>query len=643
MVRLYSMTKSLLNDLNKDQREAVEHTDGPILILAGAGSGKTRVLTYKVAYLIQEKHVDPTNILMVTFTNKAAGEMKNRIEELLRQKDSKTVRLEKATTENILPSYRLPVFPSLPFAGTFHSFCAKILRKEGKNIGLPINFLIYDKNDQLDIVKDVMGQLNISQKNFNPAAILHAIGEAKNELISEIEYPQYARGYFQETVSQVYLSYQKKLRENTALDFDDLLMVTVRLFQKYPDILGAYQEKYHYILIDEYQDTNKSQYVLSTLLSGRYKNITVVGDASQSIYRFRGADFRNIINFKNQYPDMKKFHLEQNYRSTQTILDAAHGVISKNTTHPILKLWTEKKEGNKIMLYEARTEHDEATFIITSILQGSLPFSDFAILYRTNAQSRVIEEAFLHAGIPYTLVGGTRFYERKEIKDVLSYLRLVAHPKDTVSLKRIEKLGKGRMKKFLDWQKRIDTDKKLISLSTLELLDTILDVTQYADLYDANVEEEAYRLENIKELRSVATEFPDLSEFLDTVALLENEPIPDKLTVKRTNVVTLMTLHASKGLEFHTVFLIGMEEGLFPHSRSLMDKEELEEERRLCYVGLTRAKEKLYLSYANRRLFFGTRTQNMVSRFIADIPEHLLEKQVSLDPSRGFREDDYLL
>jgi len=625
------MTKSLLNDLNKDQQEVVTHTEGPILILAGAGSGKTRVLTYKVAYLIQEKHIDPTNILMVTFTNKAAGEMKERIVKLLSTNPQ---------------SPHLPISPSspLPFAGTFHSFCAKILRKEGNRIGIPINFSIYDQNDQLDVVKEIMKELDISQKNFNPGAILHTISEAKNELISATEYPQYSRGYFQEVVAQVYLAYQKKLKENIALDFDDLLGVVVQLFQKFPDILGSYQEQYRYILIDEYQDTNKAQYMLSTLLAGRYKNITVVGDASQSIYRFRGADFRNIVNFKTQYPNMKKFHLEQNYRSTQTILDAAHAVISKNTSHPILKLWTEKKEGAAITIYEARTEHDEATFIVTSILQSHQPFNDFAVLYRTNAQSRVIEEAFLHAGIPYTLVGGTRFYERKEIKDVLSYLRLITHPKDTVSLKRIEKIGKRKMEKFISWRETQEADNKLVELTTLELLDTILEVTDYLGLYDANVEEEAYRLENIKELRSVATEFPILSEFLDTVALLEQEPISNKQdTTKRTNVVTLMTLHSSKGLEFNTIFLIGMEEGLFPHSRSLMDKEELEEERRLCYVGVTRAKEKLYLSYANRRLFFGTRTQNAVSRFIADIPEQLLEKQISLDPSRGFREDDYLL
>jgi len=622
------MIKSLLNDLNKNQQEVVTHTDGPTLILAGAGSGKTRVLTYKVAYLIQEKHVDPTHILMVTFTNKAAEEMKKRISELLNASSQNSVSKNGGS----------------PFAGTFHSLCAKILRKEGYAIGIPINFSIYDHNDQLDTIKEVMNELDISQKNFNPGAILHTISEAKNELISPTEYPQYAKGYFQEVVSRVYLSYQKKLRENSALDFDDLLGATVSLFQKNPSILGAFQEKFRYILIDEYQDTNKAQYLLSTLLSGRYKNITVVGDASQSIYRFRGADFRNIVNFKTQYPHMKKFHLEQNYRSTQNILDAAHAVIEKNTNHPILALWTEKKGGDTITIYEARTEHDEANFIATTILQSNQPFKDFAVLYRTNAQSRVIEEALLRAGIPYTLVGGTRFYERKEIKDVLSYLRLIIHPKDSVSNKRIEKIGKRKMEKFVHWRESKQNDNKLIDLTTLELLDAILEVTDYLSLYDANVEEESYRLENIKELRSVATEFPIISEFLDTVALLEQEPSHNSLEgTKRTNVVTLMTLHASKGLEFNTIFLIGMEEGLFPHSRSLMDKEELEEERRLCYVGITRAKEKLYLSYANKRLFFGTRTQNIVSRFIADIPEELLEKHVSLDASRGFQENDYLL
>ena len=390
--------------------------------------------------------------------------------------------------------------------------------------------------------------------------------------------------------------------------------------------------------------------MIGKILAGRTRNICVVGDAAQSIYRWRGADFRNIVNFKHDFPDAAEFHLEQNYRSTQIILDAAHGVISKNTSHPVLKLWTDKQSGAPITLYEARTEHDEATFLVTTILQANRPLNDFAILYRTNAQSRVLEEAFLHVGIPYILVGGTRFYERREIKDVLAYLRLLAKPKDTVAYRRIEKLGKGRLVKFLNFAKTVSDDAKLISLTTLELLDTVVEATDYLELYDANVEEEAYRLENIKELRSVATEFPVLTEFLETVALIEKQEIRSK---KRSDAdqkvytqdsprVTLMTLHAAKGLEFPVVMIIGMEEGLFPHSRSLMDREELEEERRLCYVGITRAKEKLYMTHANRRLFFGTRTQNMISRFIADIPQHALDLQVSLNPSRGFQKEDFL-
>lgn len=627
MLPLYVMTQSFLNELNPAQQKAVTKTDGPVLILAGAGSGKTKVLTYRVAYLILEKQISPSNILMLTFTNKAAGEMKERITKLL-------------------SGYQLTADSfQLPFAGTFHSLCAKVLRKDGHDISIPPSFLIYDGQDQIDLIKSIMKALDISVKNFNPGAILHTISEAKNELISALEYPQYARGYFQETVSRVYLAYQKALRENEALDFDDLLMKTVELLVKQPEILGKYQETYRYFLVDEYQDTNKAQYELTKLLSARYRNICVVGDASQSIYRWRGADFRNITNFKRDYPDVVEFHLEQNYRSTQIVLDAAFGVIAKNTTHPILKLWTEKNGGDKITLYEARNEHDEATFLVQTILQSNRPFSDFAVLYRTNAQSRVLEEAYLHAGIPYVLVGGTRFYERKEIKDVLAYLRLLSNPKDTVSYKRIEKLGKGRMEKFLHFAETIAKDNKLLSFTTLELLDKTLDTTQYLDLYDANNEEELYRLENIKELRSVATEFPVLQSFLESIALVEQEYEPDTLKKRDRNrdAVTLMTMHAAKGLEFPIVFMIGMEEGLFPHSRSLMEKEELEEERRLCYVGITRAKEKVYLTYANRRLFFGTRTQNMISRFIADMPEHTIELQVSLNTSRAFDADDMLL
>lgn len=613
------MKDVILNDLNTPQQEAALHVDGPVLILAGAGSGKTRVLTYRVAHLILDHHVEPDSILMLTFTNKAAAEMKTRIQVLLSS-------------------------PTTPFAGTFHSLCVKILRADGIHIGVDPNFAIYDEQDALDCVKEIMTNLDISQKNYNPRAVLHTISEAKNELISATEYPQFARGYFQEAVAQVYLAYQIMLHENRALDFDDLLIKAVELFKKQKEILGKYQERYQFILVDEYQDTNKAQYTITKMLAARYRNICVVGDASQSIYRWRGADFRNITNFKKDYPEAKEYHLEQNYRSTQRILDAAHSVISKNTSHQILELWTDNDKGEKITLYEARTEHDESAFLVKTILQSRRPFADFAVLYRTNAQSRVLEEAFLHAGIPYILVGGTRFYDRKEIKDVLAYLRVLANPKDSVSHKRIEKLGKGRYKKFLEYIQTIDPD-HLSNLQTLDLLDKVLDITQYLLLYDPNIEEEASRLENIKELRSVATEFPILRDFLETVALVEQEyePKNKKIRDEKRDAVTLMTLHAAKGLEFPIVAIIGMEEGLFPHSRSLMDREELEEERRLCYVGITRAKEKLYLTYANRRLFFGTRTQNMVSRFLSDIPQHAIDLSVSLSSERGYPEDDYLL
>lgn len=619
------MVLPYLNGLNEAQKQAVLHTQGPALILAGAGSGKTKVLTHRVAYLIAAKKIAPYNILMCTFTNKAAQEMRNRIQILL------------SATSNGRTE--------LPYAGTFHALSVRILRRDGQHIGIPSNFVIYDEQDQLDAVKNIMKILDISVKNCNPRAILHTISEAKNELISATEYPQYARGYFQETVAKIYLEYQKLLAENLALDFDDLLARTVYLFQKKPEVLGKYQETYKYIVVDEYQDTNKAQYILTKLLSGRYRNISVVGDASQSIYRWRGADFRNILNFKSDFPDVAEYHLEQNYRSTQIILNAAFAVISKNTSHPILKLWTSNKEGEQIQLYEARNEQDEAAFIVTTVLQANRPFTDFAVLYRTNAQSRVLEEAFLHAGIPYILVGGTRFYERKEIKDVLAYLRLLSNPKDTVSYSRIQKIGKGRLEKFDRFAQEVINDNKLVEFATLELLDLVLERTDYLSLYDANVEEEAYRLENIKELRSVAAEFPELEAFLENVALVEREYEPDIVRAREQSksAITLMTMHAAKGLEFPVVFVVGMEEGLFPHSRALMDREELEEERRLCYVAFTRAKTHLYLTYANKRLFFGTRTQNTVSRFIADIPEEVLTQRVSLGYDRGFREDDFLL
>ncbi len=592
--------EEFLKGLNDKQLDAVKMVSGPVLILAGAGSGKTRVLTYKVAYLISQKKVEPESILLVTFTNKAANEMKERMAKLLVN-----------TKTDAIASLQHDV--AAPLAGTFHSICVKILRADGKEIGISPHFVIYDDSDSADLIKDILKKMDLSTKNYNPNAVLATISQAKNQMIGALEYPQFARGFWQETVSQIYLSYSKALKENEALDFDDLIMETVKLFKKSAVTLEKYQNKWRYVFVDEFQDTNFAQFELTKLLAKKYSNICVVGDFSQSIYSWRGADYRNLLNFKKDFPNTKTFNLEQNYRSTQTILDAAFGVISKNNSHPILKLWTDKKGGEKIVLHEAGDEREEASFIVKQLTDN---YSDYAVLYRTNAQSRVLEEAFLHEGIPYVLVGGTRFYERKEIKDILSYLRLLHNSKDTVSYNRAEKLGKGRLEKF----KKIASSQAPRN-DTLGLLDEILKVTGYLEMFDQENEEDLARLENIKELRSVAQEFPVLSDFLENVALVEKES--RRHTDK--NAVTLMTLHAAKGLEFPVVFMVGMEEGLFPHSRSLMDKLEMEEERRLCYVGITRAKEKLFLIYTRRRLFFGVRSENLLSRFISDIPEHLLK------------------
>ena len=594
------MNASILKDLNEEQKKAVMETSGAMIILAGAGSGKTRVLTYKVIYLIENLKISPDDILMVTFTNKAAGEMKERITKFFGSSIS------------------------LPSVSTFHSLCARILRIEGKYIGFSEKFSIFDTQDQLDGVKEAMRHLNISIKDFRPHSVLSTISQAKNQLITDREYKNFARGFFQETVSKIYPVYQKILKENNALDFDDLILKAIELFEKNPNVSSKYQNKFRYILVDEYQDTNHAQYVLTKILSKRHKNIAVVGDFSQSIYGFRGANFQNLITFKNDFENVKTFYLSQNYRSTQSILDAAFSVISKNTGHPVLKLWTENKKGEEIVLYEARNEHNEGEFIIQTVVGLGIKLSDVAVLYRTNAQSRVIEEVLLHHGVPYVLVGGTRFYERKEIKDVLSYLRFLANEKDMVSLKRIEKLGKTRFKKFTDIKESLN-----IESQTLELLDKILKGTDYLSLYDEKDEEDRQRLENIKELRSVALEFPNLMQFLENIALVEQEYMPDHPSPgEKKEAITLMTLHASKGLEFPVVFIIGMEEGLFPHARSLMDRLELEEERRLCYVGITRAKQRLFLTYARKRLFQGLSSSNTISRFIMDLPKELLVRNV---------------
>lgn len=609
------MKISLGEQLNPEQRQAVQETDGPILILAGAGSGKTRVLTYRCAYLIQQKKIDPLNIYLVTFTNKAANEMKERIRKLL---------------------YGISTPSSLPFAGTFHALCARILRKSGRSIGIAPNFNIYDSQDSKDAIKLVCKELNIDQKKYNPSALAVMISQAKNELISENDYSQFARGNFQEVVSLVYVRYQKLLRKNGALDFDDLIGATVTLLREDCHVAIEYQNRIKYLMVDEYQDTNHSQYELTKLLSETHKNICVVGDASQSIYAWRGADFRNILKFREDFPRAKIFHLEQNYRSTKKILEAANTIISKNSSHPILNLWTNKPEGASVILYQATNEHKEVEFIVSEIEKErkikDRPYSDFAVLYRTNAQSRVFEEIFLRFSIPYILVGGTRFYERKEIKDILSYLRLLNNSHDSVSLARIEKIGKKRTSQFQQFLKEFQTSPFLQKLKTAEILDCVLDVTKYKDLFNLEIEEDLSRLENIQELGSVASEFPILSEFLENVALVESEYLPDhpKKLGKQTDAVTLMTMHAAKGLEFPFIFMAGMEEGLFPHARTLFEPLELEEERRLCYVGMTRAMDKLYLTYTNHRLYFGQRNSNQISRFIFDIPEYLVQTITSM-------------
>ncbi len=595
------MSETWLKELNQAQKQAVTFGKGPLLILAGAGSGKTRALTYRTAYLIKKLGVEPERILLVTFTNKAAKEMKGRIKKLVGGKQ-------------------------LPFAGTFHSFAAKLLRIEGRYLGIDNNFLIFDETDSLDTIKQALTNLKIDSQTVKPKAVRAVISQAKNELIGPMEYSQYVRGEWQEKAAQVYREYQRLLKVYQALDFDDLLKEAVRLLKKETAVLDKYRNRFEYVLVDEYQDTNKAQYELTKMLSSRWRNLCAVGDFSQSIYSFRGADLRNLNNLQRDYKDLTVINLEQNYRSTQTILEAANQVIRKNTSHPILNLWTKAKPGGKLKIFSAESGKQEAEYIAAMIKASGEKYNEIAILYRTNAQSRVIEEELIRSGIAYVLVGGVRFYSRKEIKDCLAYLRYLMNPKDTISYQRLENLGKKRLSKFLDWREK--NREKVKKMSSKKLLGQVLKVTGYLDLFNPKDEQDLMRLENINELKSVAEEFKDLSEFLENVALVEQtDLLPEKPKtdegVKRA--VTLMTLHASKGLEFKSVFMIGMEEGLFPHARSMLDKHELEEERRLCYVGMTRAKENLYFSYAFRRLYFGSFMNNAVSRFLGDIDEELVE------------------
>lgn len=577
-----------LKDLNQEQKLAVTYGDGPLLILAGAGSGKTRALTYRAAYLIKEKGLDPTRIMLVTFTNKAAREMKERVKKLVGKEAA-----------------------SLPWVGTFHAFCARVLRIDGQAIGINKQFVIYDEDDSITTVKQSMKNLEIDSQMYKPRAIKAAISAAKNELIDQRVYSQLIKGSFAEIVGKIYREYQRLLTTYEALDFDDLLMMAVKLFQNSETTARKYQEKYLQVLIDEYQDTNKAQYELTKFLTKKWHNLTAVGDFSQSIYSWRGADFRNLNNLKNDFVNIEVISLEQNYRSTKNILAAANQVIAKNSSHPILKLWSESHDGTKIKTFEGVDDKEEVKFIVSCLAE--MDYQDTTILYRTNAQSRIIEEALIKAGIPYVLVGGVKFYSRREIKDCLAYLRLMINPKDKVSYKRLEKIGKRQLEKFINW--------KPSGKTTREILEGALKETKYLDRFDAKDEQDLTRVENIKELMSVAEEYSIPEEFLENAALVEQV---DKLKEK-TKSVTLMTLHASKGLEFKNVFMVGMEEGLFPHSRSLIDREELEEERRLCYVGMTRAKENLCLSYSRKRLYFGSIVSNAVSRFLGDIEESLLE------------------
>jgi DNA helicase-2/ATP-dependent DNA helicase PcrA len=646
----------ILKSLNPKQRQAVEAINGPVLVIAGPGSGKTRVLTHRVAYLINQG-IPARNILAVTFTNKAAGEMRERIRKLFRRD---LVPLQ--GTKSLTP------FP-MPAIGTFHAICAQILRKEAPKIGWRNNFIIYDDKDSLGLIKKCQEELEISQEQFKPKSIQESISSAKNELLGPEEYASQANGFWQETTAKVYSLYQTKLKQNNAFDFDDLLMMVAVLFKNQPQTLTKYQNQWHYILVDEYQDTNRTQAVLVNLLAQNHKNIFAVGDFDQAIYLWRGADFKNILNFEKEYPDCQVIILEENYRSTQNILAAAANVISRNIERKEKTLWTKNPEGYPIFFYEARNEKDEGNFIIREVNEkisaGGFKLADFAVLYRTNAQSRAIEEAFLMAGLPYKVVGSVKFYDRKEIKDLLAYLKIIQNPQDTVSLERIINVpprGIGKMtrqrlsprtvlghqsedsprnaKLQSFFQLLENLQNKRLELSVTNLLKQVIKETKYQD-YILSQDNGENRWENIEELFSVTQKYdllpPEerLKTFLEEASLLQSS---DEVETKK-DLVNLMTLHCAKGLEFPVVFIVGCEEGIFPHSKSLIDRTQMEEERRLCYVGMTRAKKALYLLFAQRRLLFGSTIANPPSRFLSDLPEDLVEVKQNA-PEKYFDEDD---
>lgn len=586
------------NNLNSEQLIAVTHREGPLLVLAGAGSGKTRVLIHRVAWLIKEKHVDPSTIALLTFTNKAAGEMKERIKKMGEKK-----------TE-------------IGFSGTFHTFCAKLLRKYGSIVGLNPHYVIFDTGDCESLMKNILKDLSIDPKQSKPGMFLALISKMKNDLVTQKMAEERAHDYLYRQVAKVWREYQDRLRKNNAVDFDDLLVKAVEVL-KNKEIQKEVNEQLQWILVDEYQDTNKAQFELTKLLAGDRHNITAVGDAAQAIYSFRGADYRNLRLLEETYPELTTVGLPKNYRSTQSILDAAYGVVSNNVNHPTLKLSATREVGQKINLYEAQDEKDEAKFVVEQCRKISDRDEEVAILYRTNAQSRAFEDELLKRDLPYKLIGGLRFYNRAEVKDLVAYLRLINNPSEDVSRQRIEKLGKRKAAVFDDWLFR-QAKEKIANGQPGELLEEIVNVTNYLDRFDERDEEDVARLENINELLAVASEYETVGQFLESAALSESDIKQHRSNAK----INLMTIHAAKGLEFPEVFVVGLEEGMFPHSRSMFEggKEEIEEERRLMYVAMTRAKENLTISFARSRLIFGGRHQSIPSRFLAEIPEILLKK-----------------
>ncbi|MDQ0351857.1 DNA helicase-2/ATP-dependent DNA helicase PcrA [Alkalibacillus filiformis] len=640
--------KEILNSMNTEQKEAVKHTEGPLLVMAGAGSGKTRVLTHRIAYLLAEKGVQPYNVLAITFTNKAAREMKERVEKLVGDE-----------AKDIIMS-------------TFHSLCVRILRRDGDRIGINRNFAIYDATDQKTAIKEALRIQDLDPKQFDPRSIQFAISQAKNQLITPKVMKQQANNYHEEKIASIYDTYETLLRKNGALDFDSLIMETFFLFDRVPEVLRFYQNRFQYIHVDEYQDTNKAQYKLVQKLAERFNNLCVVGDSDQSIYKWRGADIYNILSFENDYPDAKTILLEQNYRSTKTILQAANDVIENNISRKPKELWTDNEDGSTIRLFEARDERQEARYVIDQIQEvvseGEFNYEDIAILYRTNAQSRAMEDVFVKSSVPYQIIGGTKFYDRKEIKDLLAYLRLIANPNDDISFMRVVNVPKRGIGKTSIEKLQLHAEMHDLSLfeavqdialigvskkaaqqlqtfrhmienfqkqqeffSVTDLVDEVLEKSGYEEMLrqDKSLESQG-RQENLEEFKTVTKQFEEASEDTSLIAFLTDLALVsdlDDTDDESTDKVTLMTLHAAKGLEFPVVFLIGLEENMFPHSRSLFDEEEMEEERRLAYVGITRAERQLYLTYASMRTIFGRTQFHEKSRFIDEVPSDLLQRE----------------